>query len=183
VTSEAPELAVSSTEDIEESDYDENENERPTVVKRIKKIQATSGKAFAHKLEGPIFNDDQDVKELKIDLLDKNGNELPQNSWIRYNADKEEIYGLPLEKDVSRHEFKLRATDRAGLFEEEDVDITVQQHKSFRSVNHEIYIQVTVEKKFDAMVDWELRLIRGITDTLDDNSVSSIVVRDGEKFN
>jgi dystroglycan 1 len=183
VTSEMPELAAASstTEDTSEVlDYDENENERPTVIKRIKKIQATSGKAFSHKLEGPIFSDDQDTNELQIELLDKIGNKLPQNSWIRYNAGKEEIYGLPLEKDVSRHEFKLRATDKAGLHVEEDVDITVQQHKSFRSVNHEIYIQITVEKKFEAMVDWEIRLIRGIAESLEDESLSSIIVRDGE---
>lgn len=169
-TTEAPE---------EELDYNENENSPPVVVKRIKKLQTTAGKAFTYKLEDGIFEDDID-KNLQLEFLDKMGQPLPANSWIRFNPNKQEIYGLPLEKDVSRHEFKLRATDSGGEYADETVEVTVQQHKSFRSVNHEIYIQITLEKSYESSVDWEIRLIQGIEQALDDKSVGSIVVRDGE---
>lgn len=146
----------------------------------MNKLQATAGKAFSATLEDAIFDDDEDGKDLKLELLDSKGDPLPENSWIRFNAVKKEIYGLPLEKDVSRHEYKLRATDRQGEYEDEIVDVTVQQHKSFRSVNHQIYIQITLEKAYESIVDWEIRLIRGIVDALEDNSMASIIVRDGE---
>ena len=122
----------------------------------------------------------EDKKVLKLELLDKNGHQLPPTSWIRFNAEKQEIYGLPLERDVSHHEFKLRASDKEGLYVDETVDVTVQQHKSFRSANHEIYIQVTLDKEYESSVDWEIRLIQGIVEALDDKSIGSIVVRDGK---
>lgn len=182
-TSEAPDLiSPPSSEDIDNSDYDDLSNNPPTVVKRIKKLQTTSGKAFSHKLEDAIFQDVEDGKDLNLELLDKNGQPLPINSWIQFNAEKQEIYGLPLEKDVSQHEFKLRATDKGGEFVDETVDVTVQQHKSFRSVNHEIYIQITLDKTFNSSVDWEIRLIQGIVDALGDDSMSSVIVRDSKNF-
>jgi neurexin len=183
-TSEAFDLAaVSSTKEAsEELDYNANDNSKPYVVKRIKKLQTTAGKAFTHKLDEAIFADAEDGKNLKLELLDKNGQALPANSWIRFNPREQEIYGLALEKDVSRHEFKLRATDSDGEYVDENVDVTVQQHKSFRSVNHEIYIQITLEKTYESSVDWEIRLIQGIVQALEDDSVGSIVVRDGELF-
>lgn len=143
----------------------------------MNRLQATSGKTFTHKIEG-VFNDQEDGMKLKIELLDKNNDTLSPNSWIRFNPKTQELYGLPLENDVSKHEFKLRATDSSNEHVDEIVDITVHQHKTLRSVNHEIYIQVTVEKEYDSIVDWEIRLIRGIIEALDDKSVESIVVRD-----
>lgn len=184
VTSEAPSSPQLSSEEPDTNDYDDDDvsepNNAPTVVKRIKKLQTTSGKAFSHKLEEAIFHDTEDKKVLKLELLDKNGHQLPPTSWIRFNAEKQEIYGLPLERDVSHHEFKLRASDKEGLYVDETVDVTVQQHKSFRSANHEIYIQVTLDKEYESSVDWEIRLIQGIVEALDDKSIGSIVVRDGK---
>lgn len=165
-----------------DSDYNEG-NSPPFVVKRIKKLQTTAGKAFSHKLNDTIFDDDNGVKDLTLQLLDNRGQPLTPTSWIHFNAEKQEIYGLPLEKDVSRHEFKLRATDTSGEFVDETVDVTVQQHKSFRSVNHEIFIQITLEREYDTSVDWEIRLMEGIIKALGDDSIGSIVVRDGELSN
>jgi dystroglycan 1 len=176
-TTFAPEVTSEPFEATSDSDYGE-ENQPPSVVKRIKKIQATSGKAFTYKLEEAIFEDDEDGKNLRLELLDKSNQQLPSASWIRFDAKKQEIYGLPLENDVSRHEFKLRATDSGGEYVDENVDVTVQQHKSYRSVNHEIFIQVTLDKQYDSDVDWKIRLIRGIVEALDDDSIGSIVVRD-----
>lgn len=176
-STEASENNAELPDGSEPTDYDYPENQKPYVAKRLNKLQATSGKTFTHKIEG-VFNDQEDGMKLKIELLDKNNDSLSPNSWIRFNPKTQELYGLPLENDVSKHEFKLRATDSSNEFVDEIVDITVHQHKTLRSVNHEIYIQVTVEKEYDSIVDWEIRLIRGIIEALDDKSVESIVVRD-----
>lgn len=182
IQSTTPFVEVTSETDLTsiDSDYDDqaNINKPPVVIKRIKKLQATSGKAFIYTLEGQIFDDDTDGENLKLELLDKNEEKLLSTSWIRFNPTTKEIYGLPLENDVGRHEFKLRATDSEGEYAEENVDITVQQHKSYRSVNHEIFIQVRLDQGYESAVDWMIRLSRGIVDALKDDSIGSIIVRD-----
>lgn len=82
----------------------------------------------------------------------------------------------PLEDAVSKWQFKLRATDTANASVVETLDISVQQHKSYRSVNHEILINVELLSEFASNVDWEMRLIKGIVDILGDTS--SVLVRD-----
>jgi len=138
----------------------------------------TAGKPFTITVEEGIFYDEEDGNDLKLELLDKNGQAISASSWIRFDESKREIYGLPLETDVSRHEFRLRATDKGNEFVEENIDITVQQHKGYRSANHEIYFLIKLDKQYESPVDWEIRLIRGIVEALGDNSVQSIVVRE-----
>lgn len=156
----------------------EDSNIKPRVDKRIPKHAVTAGKPFVIKVEENVFYDEEDKTNLKLELLDKNKQKISDNSWIRYDASRREIYGLPLESDVSRYEFKLQATDSAGESVDENVEITVQQYKGYRSVNHEVFIQVNLEKKYASPVDWQIRLIRGIVEALDDGSTGSIVVRE-----
>lgn len=82
----------------------------------------------------------------------------------------------PLEDAVSKWQFKLRATDSANESVIESLDISVQQHKSYRSVNHEIVIGVKLLSEFASNVDWEMKLIKGVVDILGD--ASSVLVRD-----
>lgn len=111
--------------------------------------------------------------------MDKNGKQIEKlNSWIQFNKEKREIYGLPLDSDVSKHEYKVRATDHGGLHVDENIEITVQQFRGSRSTNHEIYLPIKLEKNYTSNVDWEIRLIRAIVETLDDDSTGSIVVRE-----
>lgn len=177
MTSEAPSLSVSSEAPIDSLDY-EDTNIPPRVEKRIPKSVATSGKPFSIKIDENVFYDEEDKTNLQLQLLDKNGQPIREPSWVRFDPAKREVYGLPLESDVSYHEFKLRATDSSGEFIDENLDITVQQHKGLRSVNHEIFIQVNLEKNYESPVDWEIRLIRGIVEALDDDSLGSVVVRE-----
>lgn len=81
-----------------------------------------------------------------------------------------------MEDAVSKWQFKLRATDSANESVVESLDISVQQHKSYRSVNHEIVIGVKLLKEFASNIDWEMRLIKGIIDIVGDTS--SVLVRD-----
>lgn len=84
----------------------------------------------------------------------------------------------PLEDAVSKWQFKLKATDSANESVIEHLDVSVQQHKSHRSVNHEIAIGVKLNHRFPRIVDWQLKLVQGIVQALGDNSLSSILVRD-----
>lgn len=177
VATEAPSLSATTETPSESIDYDDS-NVPPRVDRRIPKVAVTAGKPFVIKVEQNVFYDEEDKTNLNLQLLDKNQQPIAPTSWIRFSPSKREIYGLPLESDVSRYEFKLRATDSAGDFVDENVDITVQQHKGYRSANHEFYIQVKLEKNYESPVDWEIRLVRGIVEALGDESTGSVVVRE-----
>lgn len=83
-----------------------------------------------------------------------------------------------MEDAVSKWQFKLRATDSANDSITEHLDISVQQHKSYRSVNHEIAIAIKLNRKYSRNIDWQMQLIHGIMNTLGDNSFASILVRE-----
>lgn len=171
VTTEAAILLVTP------EDYSD-ENTGPRVDRRLQKSAVTAGKPFIIKVDDNVFYDEEDKTNLRLELLSHDGNLIPSTSWIRFDPEKREIYGLPLESDVSQYKFKLRAYDSAGLHVDEDVAITVQQYKSYRSANHEIFIQVSLEKRFESAVDWMIRLVRGIVEALDDESTGHVVVRE-----
>lgn len=177
IGTEAPFLPLTTESPSEVDDYQDTNNP-PRVDKRIPKTAVTAGKPFVIKIDENVFYDEEDKTKLTLKLLDKNELPISQTSWIRFDSSKREIYGLPLEGDVSRYEFKLRATDSAGESVDENVDITVQQYKGFRSANHEIFIQVKLEKNYESPVDWETRLVRGIVEALGDESTATVVVRE-----
>lgn len=79
---------------------------------------------------------------------------------------------------VSRWQYKLHATDSGGESVVETLDISVQQHKSHRSANHEVSVSVKLTEKFKNSVDWQLQLLRGIGELVGDTSTSNIVVRE-----
>lgn len=60
----------------------------------------------------------------------------------------------------------------------ETLDFSVQQHKSYRSVNHEISVGVILHDKYSNNVDWQIQIIDGIVQSLGDSSPASILVRE-----
>lgn len=79
---------------------------------------------------------------------------------------------------MSRWRYVLRATDSGNESVTEDLDISVQQHKGHRSVNHEIEIQVKLNEKFEHNIDWQLKLVDAITRVLGDPTNQDVVVRE-----
>jgi hypothetical protein len=54
----------------------------------------------------------------------------------------------------------VRAFDSKGLTASNRLDVTVQQHKQIRAMNHEFHIYLKIEKRseFKTNVDWELKV-------------------------
>ena len=71
------------------------------------------------------------------------------------------LYLRPLENTVSRWTYLLSATDSGNETVTETVEITVQQHRLVRSVNHEIMITAKVNDKQVPNVEWQLKLMTG----------------------
>lgn len=70
------------------------ENTLPIIKMRLQKHAVTSGKAFIYVVPEDTFYDAEDQTNLRLELTDKDGHELKANSWLQFNADKREIYGL-----------------------------------------------------------------------------------------
>lgn len=80
---------------------------------------------------------------------------------------------------MSRWQYRLSATDSGNASVTETVEISVQQHRAVRTINHEISIVVRInEKQHGHNIDWQLKLINAVARTLDDSSNAALVVRD-----
>ncbi|XP_062708278.1 uncharacterized protein LOC109420851 isoform X4 [Aedes albopictus] len=175
-TTPAPTTTTSTT--MATTEVDEPTNMYPIIKNRIQKQAIIAGKVFSLTVPQDTFLDTEDGNNLRLELFDSHGHPLKNNSWIQFDVETREIYGLPLEKDVSKWHYILQATDSGDKSVNETVDISVQQHKSHRSVNHEISLALKLQRKFARNVDWQIQIIRGITKVLGDASVSNVVVRE-----
>ncbi|XP_012219868.1 dystroglycan 1 isoform X2 [Linepithema humile] len=146
----------------------------------LKKIPVTAGKPLSYVIPANTFNDleDGDTRKLKLSLYWQ-GVSLKPTHWLQFNQHTQEVYGLPLENDISTWNYELVATDSEGANVSDNLDIHVQQHKLSRSVNHEfnIYLRIDKRNEFPTDVDWELKVIRSLAKLYGDSDIQHITVR------
>ncbi|XP_076637441.1 uncharacterized protein LOC143349794 isoform X2 [Colletes latitarsis] len=156
------------------------QNFPPRQDRRLKKIPVTAGKPLSYVIPSNTFSDleDGDTRSLRLNLY-LQGAPLKSTHWLQFNQNTQEVYGLPLENDISTWTYELVAADSEGLNVTDRLDIHVQQHKLSRSVNHEFSIYLRIEKRtdFPTDVDWELKVIRSIAEVYGDSDTRHITVR------
>ncbi|RLU24041.1 hypothetical protein DMN91_004250 [Ooceraea biroi] len=152
----------------------------PRRDRRLKKIPVTAGKPLSYIIPANTFSDleDGDTRNLKLSLYWQ-GAPLKTTHWLQFNHHTQEVYGLPLENDISTWNYELVATDSEGANVSDSLDIHVQQHKLSRSVNHEfsIYLRIDKRNEFPTDVDWELKVIRNLAELYGDSDTQHITVR------
>ncbi|XP_025830244.1 uncharacterized protein LOC108735390 isoform X2 [Agrilus planipennis] len=170
---------ITSTVPTTETTMIEVRNYPPTIQNRLNSIAVTAGKVFEYVIPENTFIDVEDGNNLRLELLDHEGNMVGKNSWCQYNPRERKIYGLPIEEDVSGWEYILKATDSEGASVSDHLKIRVQHHKSRRAVNHEFSLHVFVEKKYEFphTIDWALRVLRGLGTLYSLGNLSDITVR------
>lgn len=72
----------------------ENVNSAPVIKARLAKLAVTAGKPFNHIVPLDTFYDAEDGTNLKLELLDKHERPLESKSWIQFNTETRNIYGL-----------------------------------------------------------------------------------------
>lgn len=72
----------------------ENLNNPPIIKARLAKLAVTAGKPFNHIVPFETFYDAEDNTNLKLELLDKYEKPLEPKSWIQFNQETRNIYGL-----------------------------------------------------------------------------------------
>ncbi|KAM7341752.1 dystroglycan isoform 4-T5 [Cochliomyia hominivorax] len=178
ITTTTTEAVSSTTTALPDYIEPKMENSPPMIKSRLQKLPVTSGKAFRLVVPEDTFYDNEDLSNLRLELTDKEGRELKSNSWLQFNAETKEIYGLPLDDAVSKWQYRLTATDSGNESVTETLEISVQQHRGVRTVNHEINISVKINEKNIHYIDWQLNLINAIAATLGDENTNAIVVRE-----
>lgn len=88
--------ATTTTTPATTTEYIEPEplNNPPLIRNRLPKLPVTAGKSFTSVVPLETFFDTEDGTNLRLTLLDRNDHELKANSWVQYNPETREIYGL-----------------------------------------------------------------------------------------
>nr|XP_049701151.1 dystroglycan 1 isoform X1 [Helicoverpa armigera]XP_049701152.1 dystroglycan 1 isoform X1 [Helicoverpa armigera]XP_049701153.1 dystroglycan 1 isoform X1 [Helicoverpa armigera]XP_049701155.1 dystroglycan 1 isoform X1 [Helicoverpa armigera] len=151
-------------------------NQPPTLKHHMKKLAITAGKAFRYIIPADLFTDPEEGSNLTFTMYEAENVPLSNNSWIQFIPAAREVYGLPLEAHVSRWNFIVEAQDSEGLVARGPLDITVQQHKSGRTINHQFVMEFKLIKEYNNAIDWQIRALEGIVNLFRDTDMDHLTV-------
>ncbi|XP_038211020.1 dystroglycan isoform X2 [Zerene cesonia] len=151
-------------------------NQPPTLKHHMKKLAITAGKAFRYIIPADLFTDPEEGSNLTFTMYEAENVPLSKNSWIQFIPSEREVYGLPLEAHVSRWNFIVEAQDSEGLVARGPLDITVQQHKSARTINHQFTMEFKLMKQYTNTIDWQIRALEGIVNLFRDTDMDHLTV-------
>ncbi|XP_039758900.1 dystroglycan isoform X2 [Pararge aegeria] len=151
-------------------------NQPPTLKHHMKKLAIIAGNAFRYIIPADLFTDPEEGSNLTFTMYEAENVPLSKNSWIQFIPTEREVYGLPLEAHVSRWNFIVEAQDSEGLVARGPLDITVQQHKSGRTINHQFIMQFKLLKQYDNAIDWQIRALEGIVNLFRDTDMDHLIV-------
>ncbi|XP_022823767.1 dystroglycan isoform X3 [Spodoptera litura] len=151
-------------------------NQPPTLKHHMKKLAITAGKAFRYIIPADLFTDPEEGSNLTFTMYEAENVPLSNNSWIQFIPAAREVYGLPLEAHVSRWNFIVEAQDSEGLVARGPLDITVQQHKSGRTINHQFILEFKLLKEYNNAIDWQIRALEGIVNLFRDTDMDHLTV-------
>ncbi|KAK9497183.1 hypothetical protein O3M35_004548 [Rhynocoris fuscipes] len=159
-------------------------NQPPAIVHRLQKVAVTAGKILRYQIPENTFMDAEDgnTRNLKLHLQTSNGEILPENSWIQLDEENQEIYALPLEEHVSKWNFIILARDSGGLSVEDRLDLSVQQHKGSRNVNH--LMKATIQSvPRGPSLNWQVAFTERIAQLYNDEDTNKITVLEISHYN
>ncbi|EEC19072.1 dystroglycan, putative, partial [Ixodes scapularis] len=162
-------------------------NKAPTKRNSIGQINATVGEILRYIIPDDTFYDFEDgtTRYLTLSFLSMDGLRLPESSWVQFNPRTQELYGLPFDGDVRRHEFQLVAQDSFGM-SVEDVFVVLVQPRAQKKWAVEFSLHL--DEDFEAfsrnisrkvLVAWKLARLYGDPDpryvTVNTISAGSVV--------
>ncbi|XP_043463701.1 dystroglycan isoform X4 [Leptopilina heterotoma] len=145
----------------------------PVLLRRIQKIPILAGKSKIQIIANDTFRDDVDgyTRNLHLSLS-------PKFDWIELNNETQELYMIPLMKDISRHVFKLTATNSRGQSISEDFEVYVQQPSKRVQFEFHLYLDILHRHAFSSDVDWKFKVIENLFKLFQDNNYSHITFTD-----
>lgn len=91
-------------------------NFAPRIHHPIKRINATVGDIIKYRIPENTFYDFEDgsTRNLRLTLLTSDNVHPPKSYWLQFDPRSQEIYGLPSDSEIGRHDFLLNAVDSDG---------------------------------------------------------------------
>ncbi|KAL4714980.1 hypothetical protein ACJJTC_003131 [Scirpophaga incertulas] len=151
-------------------------NQPPTLKHHMKKLAITAGKAFRYIIPADLFTDPEEGSNLTFTMYEADNVPLSNTSWIQFIPSGREVYGLPLESHVSRWNFKVEAKDSEGLVARGPLDITVQQHRSRRTINHKFVMVFKLVRDYNNTIDWQIKALEGLVNLFRDTDMDHLTV-------
>ncbi|RVE48322.1 hypothetical protein evm_007073 [Chilo suppressalis] len=151
-------------------------NQPPTLKHHMKKLAITAGKAFRYIIPADLFTDPEEGSNLTFTMYLADNVRLSKTSWIQFIPSGREVYGLPLEAHVSRWNFIVEAQDSEGLVARGPLDITIQQHKSVRTINHKFVMEFKLIRDYNNTIDWQIKALEGLVNLFRDTDMDHLTV-------
>ncbi|CAG9795714.1 unnamed protein product [Diatraea saccharalis] len=151
-------------------------NQPPTLKHHMKKLAITAGKAFRYIIPADLFTDPEEGSNLTFTMYEADSIRLSKTSWIQFIPSGREVYGLPLDRHVSRWNFIVEAQDSEGLVARGPLDITVQQHKSGRTINHKFVMEFKLLRDYNNTIDWQIKALEGLVNLFRDTDMDHLTV-------
>ncbi|KAL9973251.1 hypothetical protein ACROYT_G019679 [Oculina patagonica] len=139
-------------------------NTEPSILSPLSQMTIYMGRAVRYQIPADTFFDKQDgfTRNLRLEMRTGSSGQLSSSSWILFDSQKQEIYGLPFGNDkIGLHQFVLTATDTGGKSVSDS--FTVQVSNSRTPFNQVFTICLNYDyKTFMNNVAIRLQLMRKI---------------------
>ena len=128
--------------------------EGPDLVNPIGEIPLVSGEFFKLHIPNDMFSDkiDGDTSKLSLKLMkwEKNDMVVVNETWIKFDETKQELYIVPTEAQIGSQKFTLIATNSKGLYSKDVITIKVEDNK-VEEQKYAIYstFRVVIKADFD----------------------------------
>jgi dystroglycan 1 len=105
------------------------------------------GKMLWFPIPNDTFYDREDggTNNLLILLQANDGLELTPMSWIKLNETSKTLFGLPMEENVGRHQYRLAAIDREAKIATSAFEVVVERGPSTARISHEFSVVLDLD--------------------------------------
>lgn len=131
------------------------------------------------KIPDQTFLDEEDgsTRDLILQLLSKDRQKLPHNSWVRFNATSQEIYGLPMSKDVGKEKYVLTAYDSGKKSISNKFEIEVHPRPKDEKFSNAFAMSINVDyDEFISDPDKQKEFLSKLAKAFGDNDPSGITI-------
>ena len=99
----------------------------PMLNQEIRRLTASVGEVFHFRLpENMFIDEDGNTRDLKIVFSDIHDKSLSPYHWLRFDEEKQVLFGIPLTNDVGKHEYLIKAIDSQNQIGSDAFDMHVK---------------------------------------------------------
>lgn len=145
----------------------------------VDSLVAVVGEYFRHQVPEDTFYDEEDGTTHRMRLVLKTIEHQPLSptSWLQFDENNQEFYGVPLSKDIGKGEYKLVCTDSQGLSAPDGLIVLVKDRPKTESQMLEFILKIDME--YDMLsnsAQRKVRLIIALAKLFDDPDTSNVVI-------